>query len=181
MNATDDSTLAAQAISSPDAFAVLFDRFYAPVFNYVRYRCDDDATADDVTARVFERLLQQLHRFDPEKGAFTSWLFTIARNMVNDAWRRNRSQKWISLDFIKNVSSTGQSLESDLIQAESESALLAAVSRLPSRERDLLGLKYAGGLTNREIARMTGLKESHVGVILYRAIRQLRSFLGDTP
>ena len=51
------------------------------------------------------------------------------------------------------------------------------MSRLSHRERDLIGLKFAGGLTNRRIAALTGLSESNVGVILYRAVRRLRTEL----
>ncbi|MDT3702970.1 MAG: sigma-70 family RNA polymerase sigma factor [Thermincola sp.] len=45
------------------------------------------------------------------------------------------------------------------------------------RERNIIALKFKAGLTNRHIAELIGLSESNVGVILYRAIRQLRSIL----
>lgn len=184
MNALDDSSLAARAGEDPQAFAALFDRYYAAVFNYVRYRCDDDATADDVTAQVFEKLMHQTGRYDPEKGTLPAWLFAVARNAVNDHWRKARRLKWISLDFLQAAAAADPSLEAGLIHAEEESALLAAIGQLPARERDILGLKFAAGLTNREIARTTGLKESHVGVIVHRSIAQLRaqlqSLLGES-
>ncbi len=55
--------------------------------------------------------------------------------------------------------------------------MLTAVAGLKERERDLIGLKFAGGLTNRRIAELTGLSESNVGIILYRTIRKLRTEL----
>ena len=61
---------------------------------------------------------------------------------------------------------------------EDERALLTALAGLDARERDVLGLKFAARLTNREIARNLGLRESHVGVIVYRALGKLRMVLG---
>lgn len=180
MKIFDDSTLAVQAAEDPEAFGALFDRLYRPVFNYIRYRCDDDLTADDLTAQVFERLLQNLNRFTPEKGPFAPWLFTIARNTVNDHWRRSRRLRWIPLDLVRDAVSPAPTPEANFLHCEEEESLLAALQQLPVRERDILGLKFAGGLTNRDIARTTGLRESHVGVIIYRAIGRLRSALGET-
>lgn len=58
---------------------------------------------------------------------------------------------------------------------ETRAELLAAVARLSDRERDLIALKFAAGLTNRRIAELTGLSESNLGVILYRAVPRLRA------
>jgi RNA polymerase sigma-70 factor (ECF subfamily) len=60
---------------------------------------------------------------------------------------------------------------------ELQDQLLGAVARLDSRERDLIGLKFAAGLTNRRIAKLTGLSENNVAIILYRAVRRLRAEL----
>jgi DNA-directed RNA polymerase specialized sigma24 family protein len=68
-------------------------------------------------------------------------------------------------------------LSPSVIRNETRAELLAAVPRLEDRERDLIALKFAAGLTNRRIAEITGLSESNVGVILYRAVRRLRAEL----
>ena len=45
---------------------------------------------------------------------------------------------------------------------------------LPEREREVIALRYGSGLTNRAIARLTGLSESNVGTILHRTVARLR-------
>ena len=55
--------------------------------------------------------------------------------------------------------------------------LLAGLGNLSEREQEIIRLKFVGELKNREIAPIMGLSESHVGVILYRALRKLRSQL----
>jgi RNA polymerase sigma-70 factor (ECF subfamily) len=52
------------------------------------------------------------------------------------------------------------------------------MDELPDRERELLALKYGSGLTNREIAGLTGVSESNIGTILYRTVRRLAGVMG---
>ena len=66
-----------------------------------------------------------------------------------------------------------------MIRNAEERQLIAAISHLPDRQRDLLALKFSGRLNNREIAALTGLSEQNVAVILHRSIRILRQRLSD--
>ena len=52
------------------------------------------------------------------------------------------------------------------------------MEHLPARDQEIIALKFAGELSNREIAQATGLSESNVGVILFRSIRKIRDRLG---
>jgi RNA polymerase sigma-70 factor (ECF subfamily) len=64
--------------------------------------------------------------------------------------------------------------EAALRRADSE-RLTRLLAQLPERERELLALKYGADLTNRAIARVTGLSESNVGTILHRTVHALRT------
>jgi len=174
----EDSLLATQEAFTPAAFAEMYQLYYTRVFNYVRYRCDDTATAEDLTAQVFERLLDRIHTFSPERGPFSAWLFAIARNLVSGHRRAQRYRTWLSIDILHRWPSEEASPEEATLQNEAEAELLAAIGRLDERDRDLLGLKFAGQLTNRQIAELTGLSESNIGVILHRTIHRLRATLG---
>lgn len=173
----DESTLAIRAAQDSAAFGELYDHFFARVFNYARYRCDDDLTADDLTAQIFERALTRLDQYTPQKGPFASWLFALARNVINDYWRRAQRHRWVSLDFLRSVASPDPDPEAWLVANQDERELLDALGGLEPRERDVLGLKFAARLTNRQIAKTTGLSESNVGVIIYRAVGKLREGL----
>jgi RNA polymerase sigma-70 factor, ECF subfamily len=174
----DDSMLASQNAITPAAFAEMYQVYYPRIYNYVRYRCDDTATAEDLTAQVFERLLDRFQTFSPERGPFGAWLFAIARNLVNGHRRSQRYRTWLSIDILQRWPSEGASPEEATLQNEAEAELLAAIGKLAERDRDLLGLKFAGQLNNRQIAELTGLSESNVGVILHRTIHRLRATLG---
>jgi RNA polymerase sigma-70 factor (ECF subfamily) len=167
----------AAAKVDPAAFAAIYDHYFDPVYTYVRYRLPDPTQADDVTAQIFERVLAALARYEPEQAAFAVWLFTIARNTVTDHLRTLRRRRWLSFDQLHEHACDRAQPEETVIRREEQQRLLAALAQLPDRERDLLALKFAGQLTNRRIAALTGLTESNVGVILFRALRRLRTEL----
>lgn len=157
----------------PQAFLALYDLYFSRVRNYVHYRVPDPQDAEDLTAAVFEQALGYLGRYDPARGAFGAWLFGIARNLLNQH-RRARRRSEARLEAMAPHSRMAASAEDLALHTERRAELRAALESLDERSRDLIGLKFGAQLTNRRIAELTGLSESNVGVIVYRAVHQLR-------
>jgi len=177
----DEETLAARAVADRRAFAPLYERYFGRVYNYVRIRCPDAQTADDLTAQVFERALSKIHTFCPQTAPFGAWLFGIAHNALGDHFRAQRRHTWLPLARAETVRAPQDSPEDRVIHSEMKDQLLSAMQTLSDRERDLVGLKFMGGLNNRRIAELCGLQESNVGVIIYRALQRLRQAMGPQP
>ena len=180
--ATGSGSLEWQGRSEQVVFVRLFDEYFPRVYNYAHYRCGDAETADDLAAQTFERAFSRLEQYDPQRGPFGAWLFAIARNLVNDHLRRLQQRACLPIEKFENCPALTASPEESLIQVEAQAELMAALAHLNERERDLLSLKFAAGLTNRRIAELTGLSEGNVGVIVYRALGHLRVILatGDS-
>jgi len=141
------------------------------VYNYFRYRVGDDALAEDLTSATFEKAWRSRKRYAEDLGAFSTWLFTIARNTATDHFRRRRDT--VSLDAIAEpVGEPG--VESLIQHRQAVDRLGELLETLSPRDRELAAMKYGGDLTNRKIAELTGLSESNVGTILYRLVRKLR-------
>lgn len=162
-------------LNDPEAFGGLYEEYFPKVYNYVRYRVIDPAAADDLTSSVFHKAFDRRSSYDPSRAGFGTWLFTIARNTINDHLRAVRRRKLLSLEWLRDRASGEPDPEQIMIGNEERDRLLDAIAKLPERERDIMGLKYAAGKTNRTIAGLTGLSESNVGVIVHRAIGKLRS------
>jgi RNA polymerase sigma-70 factor (ECF subfamily) len=175
----DEARLAQQASDDPDAFIALYDQYFAKVYNYIRYRCEDAETCDDLTAALFERALASIRQYNPKRAPFGAWLFAIARNTVNAHLRAQLRRPVLPLEMAAGQPDQGTSPEEALIAIETENELLLAMEHLSDRERDLLGLKFAARLTNRRIAEIVRLTESNVGIIIYRAIDKLRGALAE--
>jgi RNA polymerase sigma factor (sigma-70 family) len=173
----NETDLAARAADEAAAFAAIYDHYFPRVYNYVRYRVRDLDLTDELTSLIFERALTRISTFQPEKAPFGAWLFAIARHAIQDHFRAERRRRWLSLDFFVEHPSPGVLPEEAADQADTIQRMLNAVSQLDAREQDLIALKFTSRLDNVQIARITGLSESNVGVILYRALRRLRTLL----
>jgi RNA polymerase sigma factor (sigma-70 family) len=175
----DLDSRSSESLDPETAFERAYESEFPRVYGYIRYRVENSETADDLTSQVFLKALDRLSTFDPRKSEIGPWMLGIARNGVRDYLRSRRRWGWLPLDWTPERTSRDPSPEQLAIGGEERQRLLEALSGLSERERDVLGLKFAGGLTNRAIARLTGLGESHVGVIVYRAVGKLRARLAE--
>jgi RNA polymerase sigma-70 factor, ECF subfamily len=152
-------------------------REYLPrVYNFFHYRVGDRSLAEDLTAATFEKAWHGRSRFRRDLSAFSTWLFTIARNVAIDHFRSRKQD--VPLDVAPEQADS-VSLEEIVQHNHDSSRLRTLLSQLPVREREVIAFKYGAGLNNREIARLTRLSESNVGVILYRVIEKLRVEMED--
>ena len=111
------------------------------------------------------------HRYRRDVAAFSTWLLTIARHLAIDHLRARKPLVPIEAAEQLAAGATPEEQAAHRSDVERLSALLAGVGE---RERELIALKYGAGLTNRAIARATGLSESNVGTILHRTVQALR-------
>ena len=121
--------LAVRAANNPDAFVTLYNAYFQRVYSYTFYRCGDQATAEDLTGQIFERLLVYISRYAPQKGPFEAWLFTLARNVVNDHYRRQRFP-WLPWEAFRQQPDKDPSPEELSIQHEAMDELNSACSGL---------------------------------------------------
>lgn len=142
------------------------------VYNFFRYRVGDGPVAEDLTATTFEKAWRGRKRYRDDLGAFSTWLFTIARNVATDYFRQRRQE--LALEDVPDLADT-TSLEETVQRQDDLACLSSLLASLSARERELVALKYGAGLTNRAIAQQTDLSESNVGTILYRVVRRLRT------
>ncbi len=179
MSLSKELCLQVEAHSYADIFADIFDRYYNRIYKYMRYRLNSIEEAEDLSSQVFEQIMQKIETYHPERAPFEVWLFTIAQNTVNAYYRRRKRWKWSPLESIRNLPSERPNPEAVAVHSEDQKRLLAALTSLDERERNIIAMKFAGGLKNREIAELMGLSESNTGVILYRSLHQLREILKD--
>ena len=162
-----------------DFFAEQYGEYLPRVLNYVRLRVESEDLAQELIAQTFERALSRLHTLR-DRGAFGGWLFRIARSMVAGHYRRRRPV--VSLENVgeQAVAETAAAPgpEAQVVAFQEVEALKEALWRLSEREQEIIRLRFVAGLTNRAIAKMMGLREGNVAVILFRALRKLRKTLG---
>jgi RNA polymerase sigma-70 factor (ECF subfamily) len=153
-----------------------WDEVYAEqlprVLNFFRYRLGDTADVEDLTARTFEKAWRSRLGYRRDVAGFATWLLTIARNVAIDHLRSR--QRYEPLDVAEAVPSSDNTPEQQAVQQSEAQRLAALLATLTPRQRELIAMKYGAEMTNRAIARATGLSESNVGTILHRAVEELR-------
>ena len=168
---TETLSRLAKASTAVDLEAV-YQEELPRVYNFFRYRVGDDQIAEDLTAETFEKAWRNREKYRNDLASFSTWLFTLARRIGTDYFRRHRPT--VPLEEATLVADP-QVLE-DVAQQRADFARLSLLlSRLAERDRELVALKYGAGLTNRAITRITRLSESNVSTILHRVTQQLRA------
>ena len=167
---------AVQARPEAESFESLYERTFPRVYAYVASLLRDRSAAEDVTAQAFERAYRKRRGYRPSRGSAEAWLFGIARNAALDELRRRKRRVGLEGD-VEDVAAP--SLDDHAETALRREVVRSALAGLDGPERDLVALKFQGGLSNAEIAAALGLSESNVGTKLHRAVTKLREACRD--
>ena len=159
-----------------ERFSELYERTFPRVYAYVASLLRDRSAAEDVTAQAFERAYRKRRSYRPGRGSVEAWLFGIARNAALDELRRRKRRAVLEVD---PEDTTAPAPDDHAELALRREAVRVALASLDGQERDLIALKFAGGLSNGEIARVLRMSESNVGTRLHRTITKLREACHD--
>jgi RNA polymerase sigma-70 factor (ECF subfamily) len=157
-----------------ELFAGLYDEFMPRVYRYLGYQVNDVQLTEDLTSVVFEKALTGFDKYSRDRAAFSTWIFTIARNTLIDHFRTSKAGRQVPLDESVEVASPAPSPQEQVEQMAEQAYLRQCLSRLPEEDQEIVRLKFAAEFNNRQIAKMLGLSESNVGVRLFRAVKKLR-------
>ncbi len=160
----------------PRRFAGLYERYFDRVYAFALTRTRDRAAAEDLTAETFRRAFQKLAQFRWVNVPFSAWLFRIAANAAVDAQRL--SSREIELPEVI-VDQSSDSWEDRLIEVEQRAAVFALVERLPRQQHDVVVMRFARGMSTRDIAGATGRSEGAVKQLQFRAIQRLRKWMDE--
>lgn len=172
MQNMSDQELIEQTLSGrTEAFGEVYDRWADKIYKFIYYRVGHKEEAEDITGRTFMKALKNLGRFSPEKGAFSTWLYTLAKNCVTDHYRRSRPLQTVGAsDDLPGTS--------DLFEENADRLRLAEVEKylktLKPEQRELILLRVWDGLSYAEIAAIAGKSEASLRMMFSRAIKELR-------
>ena len=176
MNEALVGTAPLPATTQSEGFAELYERTFPRVYAYVASLLRDRSSAEDVTAQAFERAYRKRRSYRPARGSMDAWVFGIARNAALDELRKRKRRAVLEGDPEDSAAPMPHDQAELALRRE---AVRAALATLDGQERDLIALKFAGGLSNVEIARVLRMTESNVGTRLHRTITKLREACHD--
>ncbi|MCR8641122.1 sigma-70 family RNA polymerase sigma factor [Paenibacillus sp. N1-5-1-14] len=166
-----------KGLMSEDKFAEIYEAYYSRIYKYICYRINNHYEAEEICSHVFEVVISKYNSYSSQKSNFEVWLFAIARNAVTDYFRSQKKRATFSLDSILDMILPKSSPEEIVIKDDSNEILYMALAKLSDKERNIIGLKYAAGLKNTEIADLLEVSGSNIGVVLYRCLKKLQQEL----
>lgn len=167
------------------AFAELVGRYQNMVVGTVAKMLGNSSDAEDLAQQVFLRIWKNAARYKPE-AKFTTYLFTIVRNLVFNETRRLSRKREVSLDEREEITGAGslsaeaaKSPEEEILRDELQAAVDAAIAGLPEAQRMAVVLRRYENVPYEEIAVVLGLSVSAVKSLLFRARTTLREALQE--
>ncbi len=155
-----------------EAFTALVQRFQKEIYIYTAKHVRDHEDAHDLTQQIFLKAWLNISNLK-QTTCFRLWLYKIAKNVLNDYWRKKRviALSWEDLTA-KDVLSDIPGPEDG---AERTELIKIALTRLPPKLRLCLLLYSLHGFSSSETARAVGIKEASVGTYISLARKQLRT------
>ena len=164
------------------ALGELYDRWCKQAFSLARRVCADEGLAEDVVQEVFIAFWREPGRFDPTRGAFSSWLLTLVHHKAVDAVRRESAIRRRTVPAAEDGEewsvAPGPGADQAALGAVVAGQVRDALGRLPDEQREALALAYYGGYTQREVATLTGVPLGTVKSRMFTGVQRLRSLLG---
>ena len=158
------------------AFGRIFDEFHQPIYRFIASRVHRPSDAEDLTQLVFVKALEALPRYEQRGIPFGGWLFRLARNTIIDHIRTRHDHA--ELDAVSERASTDAGPEQLASVRDDMDAVSRALAGLTDEQREVIELRFFGGLSAREAADVMGKQEGTVRGLQFRAIASLRRTLG---
>lgn len=172
-----EQALVRRAATDPDAFQTLYHHYFRRIYAYAAARIGNPHDAEDVVSEIFLRVIRNIDQLrNPRHTSFAAWLFVIARNTVADHYRHNgRSENLVPLDAVEPLVAQEPDPDHRLAANEEATQIQRMILALPERKREIIVLRYYGGLRNQEIAVVLGIGEKTVSAYLSRALNDLQA------
>ncbi len=171
-----DKTLIQQAqAGNRTAFARLYERYYQPVYTRIYYRVLNQATAEDLTAKVFVQMVEKIDRFHDRGHPFLAWLHTITRHILVDYYRLVEHDAQVPLD--EQLTSTGDNPVSFTELRLATDCLERAMHQLTDIQQEVIIGKFMEERTNSELAALLGKNEGSIKSLQHRALDTLRRMI----
>ncbi|MDY0872782.1 RNA polymerase sigma factor [Dongia rigui] len=173
----DDRLLQGVAEGDRSAFAKLRERHLTRVFSLALRVTGSRADAEDAAQEAFTRAWRKANSWQAGEAKFSTWLYRVTMNLCIDARRKPRAEQ---LDPALPLADPGPGAESQLIAAQQEARVRAAMAALPERQREAMVLCYTLGQSNAEAAATMEISVKAYESLLVRAKKDIRARLEGT-
>jgi RNA polymerase sigma-70 factor (ECF subfamily) len=173
MDPLREQTLMEQARQGDaEAFGQIYDSYAPKLYAFIYYKVHHRETAQDLLADTFMRALQAIPRYDATRGGAAAWLYTIARHLVIDHYRRAKPLS--STEDAWDLASGDNPAEDADFRLKVELVRIH-LQKLTATERDIVIMRVWQELSYAEIAAALGKSEDACKVSFSRSLKKLQA------
>ena len=174
-------TIARARIGDAEAWGQLYQEYAPAIFRFCRRAMPTREDAEDATMEIFLKVKEKLGQYDATRP-FTAWLYKVAANHCWDLLRRRRVRQDKETEDVETLplEHPDPNQLDRLIEERTSQQVRRALSKLGTRARMALVLRYYSDMSYDEIADALGVRRAFVGVVLLRARHELRRALGES-
>jgi RNA polymerase sigma-70 factor (ECF subfamily) len=189
-DATDEALMIRFQAGERTVFAVLVKRYQGPLYNFALRHLRNTSSAEEVVQDAFVRLVQNAADFKHE-ARFSTWMFTIVRNLCIDQIRKQALRRHPSLEEPKRAeegegptlgeqtADSRANVERTAVSTEIRERLMQAVDELPDEQREVFLMREVSNLPFKEIAEIVGIPENTVKSRMRYALERLQAALSE--
>jgi RNA polymerase sigma-70 factor, ECF subfamily len=146
------------------------------VSKYINSRIRSACDAEDLLSCVFEEVIRCADTYDSAKSSFSTWIYAITRNTVNNYLRRvYRTGPFMPYeDVFEDIADDGLGIEDEVIREDQLGQLAQTLELLPKREREIIILRFYYDKPSKEVAGLMNLSDENVRYLQNKAIKKLR-------
>ncbi|MDQ3018345.1 MAG: sigma-70 family RNA polymerase sigma factor, partial [bacterium] len=157
MDSTEIQIIKSCQAGHMESFVILYDRYVEKIYKFLYYRTNAHRElSEDLTSQTFIRAMEKIATFKADRGTFQAWLYQVARNILIDHYRKNKSTE--NIDEHLNIASN-ENLEKQAAQKLTNEDLQKILQTLPQEAQELINMRLWDELSYAEIAAITGKTE----------------------
>lgn len=160
---TDEALVASYAEGSNEAFDILLNRYRGKVFSYIFHIVKNQDVADDIFQETFVKIIMTIKQGKyVETGKFSAWVTRIARNLVIDYFRQEKSENLVSIDnddvdLLNRRDLSDTTIEDNMVQIQICNDIRRLIHSLPDSQRNVIEMRFYQNMSFKEIADATNV------------------------
>lgn len=163
------------AKDNPARFNVLYEKYYKPIFVFIYHRTGNEQLTADITSQVFLKALINIKKYEFKGVPFSAWLFRIAFNEINMYFRKNNTDRIVSIDQT-SIIQIAQEVELE-DNKDALQTMMNALKQLEQEDVYLIELRFFEKYSFAEVAQIVGITENNAKVRTYRIIDKLKKLM----
>jgi RNA polymerase sigma-70 factor (ECF subfamily) len=161
-----------EAKKNPFKFEALYNVYYERIFRFIYQRVDEKAIAFDLAQQVFMKAMINLRNYHYKGLPFSSWLYRIAQNELNQLFRKNSSHRTINIDEA-DLKFVADEMKADSLEEYSKK-LPDVIAELDGKDLQIVEMRFFEKRPFKEIGEILNITENYAKVKLYRVLDKMK-------